>query len=136
MQMESMQLRYDLLILLTEPEKLSLYKSKLRKYCENCDKSFCNFEFRSGDYQIPNISLGVESNCPICENKLQTRADDNLRVFKKRYFEFKVFSDDLKKHFTENPAFLEFHMHKGVDDLSRLITEISKRSFKQPKLLE
>ena len=134
--MDSIKLKFDFIILLTQPEELILSKLKHRKYCQNCDKSFCNFEYWSEDYQIPNIFNGVDSKCPHCESELLIRADDNLRAFKKRFFEFEVFSNDLKKYYSKNPAFFEFQLYKGVDDLSRLIAEISKRSLKKPKLLE
>jgi adenylate kinase family enzyme len=125
--MEGNFLNYDLLVLLNQPEPLLYEKSKLRQICQKCCKSFCNSFFNYENYSLPNISPDINSTCPICSSSLTRRKSDEQRSFKKRFFQFKVYREDLLKYYSNKERFLEFPLLQGVNDLNRLIHEIESR---------
>ena len=122
--MEMNKVKYDLLIELFQPEEVILSKVAHRKVCKTCCISYNNHEFFIGEYKLLKISPKIEDICDKCGNPLKIRNDDNRMNVKRRYFDYQVNHEQMKKYFTSKEKYLFFNVINGIQDFSRLVGDI------------
>ncbi|OMJ75351.1 hypothetical protein SteCoe_25505 [Stentor coeruleus] len=117
-------LQYDLVIDLFQPENVVILKAKYREICIPCNTSYNSQEISIGEYQLKSLAPKAIGKCDHCEKDLVKRPDDEFSHIKRRYFDYIVNYEDLRKYFEKKDKYFIFNVTKGVEDFSRLVGEI------------
>lgn len=125
--MDLHRLDFDLAVHLQQDERVILEKVMGRRVCEGCQAVYNLADVYNKGILLPAMKPLNQGVCDKCHGALVKRRDDNLRVVKKRLFEFKVKTEPVIERYNRVSKVLAFEAAAGVADYPKLLEMIKLR---------
>jgi adenylate kinase len=124
------RLDFTLAVNLQQDERVILEKVAGRRVCQNCQAVYNLANVYNQGFLLPAMKPAKPGVCDDCQGELVKRRDDNLRIVKRRLFEFKVKTSPVVERYAKEGKVVDFEAVRGVSDYPRLLEALKSRLVK------